>query len=80
MYIDDVISDFLRVLKHNNVGFSHQIVKPEYLISLGDLAGKIESFNENGNTSIFENVNTVFNSALYSTYISYLPNNNLKKI
>jgi len=80
VYIDDVISDFLRVLKHNNVGFSHQIVKPEYLISLGDLAGKIESFNENGNTSIFENVNTVFNSALYSTYISYLPNNNLKKI
>ena len=78
VYIDDVITDILRLLNHKYIGFCRPIIKPEYSISLGDLARQIESFKENGNTSIFENSNYGFNSALYSTYLSYLPSNNLQ--
>jgi len=76
--IDDVTNDILRVLNHKHIGFSHPIIKPEYSISLGDLARLIESFKEDGNNSIFENINDDFSSALYSTYSSYLASTNLK--
>jgi len=76
VYIDDVITDIIRLLNHKYIGFSRPIIKPEYSISLGDLARQIESFKENRNTSFIENIDKDFNSALYSTYLSYLSSNN----
>jgi UDP-2-acetamido-2,6-beta-L-arabino-hexul-4-ose reductase len=76
VYIDDVITDIIRLLNNQFVGISRPIIRPEYSITLGDLARQIEGFKENPNTSFIENIDKDFNSALYSTYLSYLSSNN----
>ena len=76
VYIDDVITDIIRLLDNQFQGFSRPMIRPEYSIPLGDLARQIEGFKENRNTSFIENIDKDFNSALYSTYLSYLSSNN----
>ena len=76
VYIDDVITDIISLLNSQFIGFSRPMITPEYSISLGDLARQIEGFKENRNTSFIENIDKDFNSALYSTYLSYLSSNN----
>jgi len=76
VYIDDVITDIIRLLDNQFKGFSRPIIRPEYSVTLGDLARQIEGFKENRNTSFIENIDKDFNSALYSTYLSYLSSDN----
>jgi UDP-2-acetamido-2,6-beta-L-arabino-hexul-4-ose reductase len=76
VYIDDVVTDIISLLNNQFIGFSRPIIRPEYSIPLGDLARQIEGFKENRNTSFFENIDKQLNSALYSTYLSYLSSNN----
>jgi len=72
VYVGDVITDIMRLLNSHFVGFSRPKIRPEYSISLGDLAKQIKGFKENRNTSSIENIDKDLNSALYSTYSSYL--------
>ncbi|MEL1229470.1 MAG: NAD-dependent epimerase/dehydratase family protein [Candidatus Neomarinimicrobiota bacterium] len=74
VYIDDVIDSFIKWLKEPfNIGLSVRAVDPEYIISLGELAGLIEKFPNSRKSLVSEPVGTGFLRALYSTYLSYLP-------
>jgi UDP-2-acetamido-2,6-beta-L-arabino-hexul-4-ose reductase len=72
VYIDDVISSFIKVLTGK---FSHTIhrneVSPEYNITLGDLFLTINEFKKSRSTLISEKVGSGLLRALYATYISY---------
>ena len=73
VYVDDVVSDFLRVIQNHIRGFSMLTVEPEYSITLGQLAGQINAFKNSRKTLISERVGAGLVRALYSTYLSYIP-------
>jgi UDP-2-acetamido-2,6-beta-L-arabino-hexul-4-ose reductase len=70
-YIDDVIQDFLSVMREQPAG-GHREIKPVYPISLGSLAAELNRFKESRNTLVTEKVGSGLTRALYSTYLSYL--------
>ncbi|MBD1152588.1 SDR family oxidoreductase [Pelagibacterales bacterium SAG-MED22] len=76
VYIDDVISDFIMLMdnfkKISKIN-KYQTVNPLYKITVGNLAKQIYAFKEIRNSNILERVGKGFVRALYSTYISYLP-------
>ncbi len=72
VYVDDVVSDFLRVIQNNTRGLSWQTIKPEYITTLGELAHQIEAFKNCRINLISERVGNRLVRALYSTYVSYL--------
>jgi UDP-2-acetamido-2,6-beta-L-arabino-hexul-4-ose reductase len=72
-YVDDVVSSILQALDSPKKGYLQAEVKPEYTISLGELADQIRSFNECRTTLMTERVGSGITRALYSTYVSYLP-------
>ena len=76
VYIDDVVDTFLRVLDGqapalNGEGFA--LAGPEYTTTVGELARQIEAFRDSRRSLITERVGTGLVRALYSTYLSYLP-------
>jgi len=73
VYVDDVISEFITVLSNMDSGVRFGEVKPEYTITLGELAGKINAFKECRTSLVSERVGTGLSRALYATYVSYLP-------
>ena len=73
VYVDDVVSEFLRALESISDGVRWSEVTPEYTITLGELAAQIEAFKNCRSNLISERVGTGLVRALYATYISYLP-------
>jgi UDP-2-acetamido-2,6-beta-L-arabino-hexul-4-ose reductase len=74
VYIDDVVSEFVRSII-NRPGQLHMgKVEPEYKISVGDLAAKILSFRNSGDALPVDLAGDEFSKCLYLTYLSYLPN------
>lgn len=67
VYVEDVISGFLRVM----AGGAFENIDPIYQITVGDLKEQIMAFKESKNTHITERVGAGLTRALYSTYISY---------
>ena len=72
VYIDDVVNDFIREIQDINCEFKMISIKPEYSISLGELAGQIKAFKSSRENLISERVGTGLVRALHSTYLSYL--------
>ena len=74
VYIDDVINEFLKALngKENRKG-KFSFVEPVYKIKLGEIAEKIYKFKESRNDLSIGNMADGFEKKLYSTYLSYLP-------
>ena len=79
VYIDDVVADFVATIQHflhSHSGvtkkISYDCVAPEYKISLGELANKIQSFKSSRRSLFINRVGEGFDRALYSTYLSYL--------
>ena len=72
LYIDDLLEQFIRVLADQQTGVSRPIVKPEYSITVGNLASQIKAFHNSRNTLITEEVGNGLTRALYATYLSYL--------
>ena len=73
-YIDDVIKEFVSVLNNridNEEKFSK--ISKEYQITLGNLAETIKSFKESRNDLIVPNMENELTKKLYSTYLSFLP-------
>jgi UDP-2-acetamido-2,6-beta-L-arabino-hexul-4-ose reductase len=72
VYIDEVISDFLRLLDDRPAG----VVRPEtstvYTITVGKLAEQIKLFKTSRQSLISETVGTGLTRALYATYLSFL--------
>lgn len=76
VYIDDVVKVFTDLLDQEikpEVKQHFINVVPEYNVALGEIAESITSFREGRNSLELERVGTGFLRALYSTYVSYLP-------
>lgn len=76
VYIDDVIKEFIRVLKGNDPisrKGDYCYVEPTYDVTLGELANKIYNFRDSMNSIYVPATGDDFTKKLYSTYISYLP-------
>jgi len=74
VYIDDVVRFFIRHIEEPmDAGTTENKVEPVYPITLGRLAEIIRSFKINRKTLFLPNVGDGFEKALYSTWLSYLP-------
>jgi UDP-2-acetamido-2,6-beta-L-arabino-hexul-4-ose reductase len=73
VYVDDVVSEFLRALESMEERLRWGEVMPVYSIALGELATQIQNFNNCRSTLITERVGSGLVRALYATYVSYLP-------
>lgn len=73
VYIDDVVSEFIRVLRgtvpHSNSLLS---VGPTYRITLGDLAERIHALWDIRTTLVIPDLADDFTRKLHATFISYL--------
>ena len=76
VYIDDVVEEFIAALngKPNREG-EFCSVKTIYTIKLGNIADLIHSFKNSRENLSVANMNDEFSKKLYSTYLSYLPEN-----
>lgn len=74
VYVDDVVSAMIDVIRAPSLGLSEGQVEPEYTIKLGELADQIRAFGHCRGSLVSERVGTGLPRALYATYISYLPN------
>lgn len=74
VYIDDVVKELINCLVNqaNSVGDFYK-VKVEHQIKLGDIVRLINSFKESRTTLQVPNLSDEFTKKLYSTYLSYLP-------
>jgi UDP-2-acetamido-2,6-beta-L-arabino-hexul-4-ose reductase len=72
VYVDDVVSAFLRVIQQTSLGVSRLSIEPEYSTSLGEMAKQIKAFKNCRSTLLSEIVGKGLVRALYSTYMSYL--------
>lgn len=72
VYIDDVVDEFLRVLKDVQLGLVWSKIEQGFTITLGELSVQITAFKNCRTTLISERVGTGLTRALYATYISYL--------
>jgi len=78
VYIDYVIQEFLTTLKNNDKKSGiqpYQEIHETFEIRLGDLANKLRSFKESRYSLIQPSLEDKFDKYLYSTYLSYLNNN-----
>jgi len=69
VYIDDVVRCFLQVMRGERI----DQVEPQYDVSVGEIAAHLQAFRDSRKNLITEPVGTGFIRALYSTYVSYLP-------
>lgn len=77
VYIDDVVEKFINLLDtyvHLEAKQHYINVEPEYVVALGEIAESIISFRNSRDSLELDRVGTGFLRALYSTYVSYLPN------
>lgn len=72
VYIDDVIAAFLDCLDRVPHGYEYKDISPSFVITLGDLARQIEMFRDSRHSLVLPNFSDPFIKKLYSTYISYL--------
>lgn len=76
-YIDDVVAEFLRALEGNQTKMGDYCIVPVvYKVSLGELASKLEAFKNNRDSLVMPSLEFNFDKALYSTYLSYLEEDN----
>ena len=75
VYIDDVVQEFINVIRGDLDNKKVLSVQPEYKITLGELADQIKLFKENYDSLVLEEVSDEFVRKLYSTYVSYLSPN-----
>lgn len=72
VYIDDVVETIWNILNNKYPENEFFNVKPEYQITVGDLAVTIDGFKKSRETLITDQVGTGLIRALYSTYLSFL--------
>lgn len=73
VYIDDVVNKILEVILSKHKGVNKASVKPEYKITLGNLAKQIKAFKTSRINLTTELVGNGLTRGLYATYLSYLP-------
>lgn len=71
VYIDDVIKNFLCLLKDRPPGVHWPEITPIYKITVGELADQIRLFKVSRESLLSEAVGAGLTRALYSTYLSF---------
>ncbi|MDA2434724.1 capsular polysaccharide biosynthesis protein CapF [Bacillus cereus] len=73
-YIDDVLEEFFKALNHTpTIQDDYCFVPVTHNIKLGELANVIKSFKEGRENLIISNMGDALTKKLYSTYLSFLP-------
>ena len=72
VYVDDVVQSLINTIDDCKSGCNWVTIRPEYKITLGALADRLYDFNIS-RKSLFVSRVSGFMRALYSTFISYLP-------
>jgi UDP-2-acetamido-2,6-beta-L-arabino-hexul-4-ose reductase len=76
-YIDDVLEEFIKALQGNPSEHNDYYKVPvSHSIKLGELAERILSFKESRNSLNVPNMGDALTKKLYSTYLSFLPEDN----
>lgn len=73
VYVDDVIAQFIAVMRGTVAGSPFVSVEPQYRITVGELAEQLRAFRDSRQSMVTEAVGTGLVRALYSTYLSYVP-------
>ena len=76
VYIDDVVEEFISALnlkEHVNNNFGY--IPTVHTVKLGEIVDLIYSFKETRKNLLLPNMKDEFTKKLYSTYLSYLPEN-----
>ncbi|EMI9088048.1 capsular biosynthesis protein [Bacillus cereus] len=75
-YIDDVLEEFFKALNHApTIQDDYCVVPVTHNIKLGELANVIKSFKEGREDLSISNMGDALTKKLYSTYLSFLPEN-----
>lgn len=72
VYVDDVVKAFLAALPDHGASEVPGEI-PSFRLTLGDLAGRLQSFHDMHANSCPPDFAVRFNQQLYATYLSYLP-------
>ena len=75
IYIDDLINDFLNIIKVNNFKKIFREVSPQKKISVKMLSKKLYFFNEKLKQSEIPIIKDDFDKKLYSTFLSFMDQN-----
>lgn len=76
VYVDNVVASFLEKLKIESISeyTNHfEEVNPVYTVTLGEIVLLLNQFKESRTTLQLPNMGNSFEKKLYSTYLSYLP-------
>lgn len=74
VYIDDVVTTIIEKIEKSPLGTGQfETVSPVYNKRLGDIVSMIRSFSESRSTLLIPDMGDDFTKKLYSTYLSYLP-------
>ena len=72
VYVDDVVETFLAELPID-AGSNVRDSIPSFKLTLGDLAGRIQSFHDMRTNLLAPDFAARFNQQIYATYLSYVP-------
>jgi len=76
VYIDDVVASFIDKLKNGQGKIDDfEYVSPVHEVELGKIAELLRSFKDSRVNLLLPNMGDAFTKKLYSTYLSYLPEN-----
>jgi UDP-2-acetamido-2,6-beta-L-arabino-hexul-4-ose reductase len=73
VYIDDVVLSFIDKLNKTNHSFEYEKIEPVHTTKLGKIIALLCQFKESRENLQIPNMNDAFVKKLYSTYLSYLP-------
>ncbi|EPF6732199.1 UDP-2-acetamido-2,6-beta-L-arabino-hexul-4-ose reductase [Pseudomonas aeruginosa] len=73
VYIDDVVRTFMKVMDGKLSNAVSLQVEPQYQISVGELAEQLYEFRDSRKSLTTARVGSGLTRALYSTYLSFLP-------
>lgn len=73
VYVDDVVAQFLAIMDGKAEATPFVEVSPVYQTTVGELAEQLYRFRDSRASLVTERVGTGLVRALYSTYLSYMP-------
>ncbi|MBU3108876.1 polysaccharide biosynthesis C-terminal domain-containing protein [Clostridium gasigenes] len=76
VYIDDVVRNLVRTMNDKNAKLGYITVDVEHKITLGEIVDLINSFKNSRADLMIPNMGSEITKKLYSTYLSYLPEDN----
>lgn len=77
VYIDDLVKELIQLLKQPNTNNIYYDIHPSYIVSLRRISELLYSFKEGRSSGYIPDFSDEFTKKLYSTYLSYLPEDGL---